>query len=284
MRGEKRFFRTVCTLAIPAALQSLLQSSFSLVDQIMIGQLGAVSVAAVGLAGKFASIYAVVIAAIGAVAGIMISQYLGQNAPAEVRRSFFTNLWLGFGLAGAFTALCLLCPGAIMRAYTADVQTLQTAAGVIVGKRLGSGDEDAAYAAGKRLLVYGAAGAALLSVLVVLLSGVYVEIYQVEDGVKRLTRQILTAYALVAPCKVLNMILGGGILRSGGRTAYVMAIDLVGTWGFGVPAGLVTAFVFALPVPYVYFALSLEECLRFGISLAVFRRRRWMRRLSAHAD
>ena len=284
MQEEKRFFRTVCTLAIPAALQSLLQSSFSLVDQIMIGQLGAVSVAAVGLAGKFASIYAVVIAAIGAVAGIMISQYLGQNARAEVRRSFFTNLWLGFGLAGAFTALCLLCPGAIMRAYTADVQTLQTAAGVIVGKRLGSGDEDAAYAAGRRLLVYGAAGAALLSVLVVLLSGVYVEIYQVEDGVKRLTRQILTAYALVAPCKVLNMILGGGILRSGGRTAYVMAIDLVGTWGFGVPAGLVTAFVFALPVPYVYFALSLEECLRFGISLAVFRRRRWMRRLSAHAD
>ena len=128
MRGEKSFFRTVCTLAIPAALQSLLQSSFSLVDQIMIGQLGAVSVAAVGLAGKFASIYAVVIAAIGAVAGIMISQYLGQNAPAEVRRSFFTNLWLGFGLAGAFTALCLPCPGAIMRAYTADAQTLQTAA------------------------------------------------------------------------------------------------------------------------------------------------------------
>ena len=374
MQEEKRFFRTVCTLAIPAALQSLLQSSFSLVDQIMIGQLGAVSVAAVGLAGKFASIYAVVIAAIGAVAGIMISQYLGQNASAEVRRSFFTNLWLGFGLAGAFTVLCLLCPGAIMRAYTADVQTLQTAAGYLRllagtylpmagatmlaaafrcaekprlplyagiasallntvlndllifgkcgfaamgatgagiatvlsqwvnfllmllfcrktpplpaadGRRLGSGDEDAAYAAGKRLLVYGAAGAALLSVLVVLLSGVYVEIYQVEDGVKRLTWQILTAYALVASCKVLNMILGGGILRSGGRTAYVMAIDLVGTWGLGVPAGLVTAFVFALPVPYVYFALSLEECLRLGISLAVFRRRRWMRRLSAHAD
>ena len=131
MQEEKRFFRTVCTLAIPAALQSLLQSSFSLVDQIMIGQLGAVSVAAVGLAGKFASIYAVVIAAIGAVAGIMISQYLGQDAPAEVRRSFFTNFWLGFGLAGAFTVLCLLCPGAIMRAYTADAQTLQTAAGYL---------------------------------------------------------------------------------------------------------------------------------------------------------
>ena len=92
MKKPDTFFKSVCRLAIPAALQSMLQSSFSMVDQIMIGQLGAVSVAAVGLAGKFASIYTVVIAAIGAVAGIMISQYLGQNAPAEVRRSFFTNL------------------------------------------------------------------------------------------------------------------------------------------------------------------------------------------------
>lgn len=98
MQEEKSFFRTVCTLAIPAALQSLLQSSFSLVDQIMIGQLGAVSVAAVGLAGKFASIYAVVIAAIGAVAGIMISQYLGQKNSAEVRRSFFGTSCSGWAL------------------------------------------------------------------------------------------------------------------------------------------------------------------------------------------
>lgn len=98
MQEERRFFRTVCTLAIPAALQSLLQSSFSLVDQIMIGQLGAVSVAAVGLAGKFASIYAVVIAAIGAVAGIMISQYLGQKNSAEVRGVFFGTSCSGWAL------------------------------------------------------------------------------------------------------------------------------------------------------------------------------------------
>lgn len=52
MKREKTFLNTVCNLAIPVALQSMLQSSFSIVDQIMIGQLGSVSVAAVGLAGK----------------------------------------------------------------------------------------------------------------------------------------------------------------------------------------------------------------------------------------
>lgn len=63
------------------------------------------------------------------------------------------------------------------------------------------------------------------------------ESYQVEESVKLLTRQILTVYAVVAPFKVLNMIVGGGIIRSGGKTKYVRMIDMIGTWCFGVPPG-----------------------------------------------
>lgn len=156
---------------------------------------------------------------------------------------------------------------------------LSQAAGVIVGKRLGGENYDGAYRAAKRLMVYGAVGASVLCAVVLLASGAYVEIYQVSRTVKRLTRQILFVYALAAPFKVLNMILGGGILRSGGRTAYVMGIDMLGTWGFGVPLGLLGAFVWRLPIASVYLLLSLEECIRFAISMAVFRRKRWMRRL-----
>lgn len=156
---------------------------------------------------------------------------------------------------------------------------LSRAAGVIVGKRLGGENYDGAYRAAKRLMVYGAVGASVLCAVVLLTSGAYVEIYQVSRTVKRLTRQILFVYALAAPFKVLNMILGGGILRSGGRTAYVMGIDMLGTWGFGVPLGLLGAFVWRLPIASVYLLLSLEECIRFAISMAVFRRKRWMRRL-----
>ena len=47
MKRQQTFFRTVCALAIPVALQSMLQSSFVMVDQILIGQLGEVSVAGV---------------------------------------------------------------------------------------------------------------------------------------------------------------------------------------------------------------------------------------------
>lgn len=447
MKTKDHFFKAVCTLAIPVALQSMLQSSFSMVDQIMIGQLGEINVAGVGLAGKFASIYSVVISAIGAVAGIMIAQYLGQKNRSEVRRSFFTNLLLGAGIAGMFMVICTLFPNQIMGAYTRDVQTRQAAAeylmlisgtfvpmtgatllstlfrclekprlplyasilsallntslnyimifgklgispmgvrgaafatvisqcanfllmllmlskngfllksnegeptatlrmnwgqywsmllpllvcevvwslgenvyatiyghmstdasaamtltnpiqglvigalcglsqaaSVIIGKHLGSGENEEAYWSAKKLMLYGAIGSALLSVIVMIASKAYVGIYQVDNAVKTMTMQILFAYAIVVPFKVLNMILGGGIIRSGGRTKYVMFIDMVGTWCFGVPLGLLSAFVWKLSIPYVYFLLSLEECIRFGISLIVFRRRKWMNQLEA---
>ena len=447
MKTQEHFFKAVCALAIPVALQSMLQSSFSMVDQIMIGQLGEINVAGVGLAGKFSSIYSVVISAIGAVAGIMIAQYLGQKNRSEVRRSFFTNLLLGAGIAGMFMVICTLFPNQIMGAYTRDVQTRQAAAeylmlisgtfvpmagatllstlfrclekprlplyasilsallntglnyilifgklgispmgvrgaafatvisqcanfllmflmlsqngsllksnegeptvtrrmnwkqywsmllpllvcevvwslgenvyaaiyghmstdasaamtltnpiqglvigalcglsqaaSVIIGKHLGSGENEEAYWSAKKLMLYGAIGSALLSVIVMIASKAYVGIYQVDNAVKTMTMQILFAYAIVVPFKVLNMILGGGIIRSGGRTKYVMFIDMVGTWCFGVPLGLLSAFVWKLSIPYVYFLLSLEECIRFGISLIVFRRRKWMNQLEA---
>jgi Na+-driven multidrug efflux pump len=156
---------------------------------------------------------------------------------------------------------------------------LSQAASVIVGKKLGNGEYDDAYSASKKLLLYGAIGSIILSGIVVLTSALYVEIYQVEDSVKDLTRQILFSYALIAPFKVLNMILGGGILRSGGETKYVMYIDMIGTWCFGVPLGLLSAFFLNLSIPYVYFILSLEECVRFIISLNVFRKKNWMKQL-----
>ena len=193
---------------------------------------------------------------------------LGENVYAAI-----------YGRMGTEQSAAMTLTAPIQGLAIGALCSLSQAAGVIVGKRLGGEDYDGAYRAAKRLMVYGAVGASVLCAVVLLTSGAYVEIYQVSRTVKRLTRQILFVYALAAPFKVLNMILGGGILRSGGRTAYVMGIDMLGTWGFGVPLGLLGAFVWRLPIASVYLLLSLEECIRFAISMAVFRRKRWMRRL-----
>ena len=90
--GGKEFQKELLQIAVPVTLQRLMQSSFSVVDQIMTGQLGSISIEGIGLGGKFASIYSVVIAAVASVAGIMIAQYIGKKDIKEVGRSFYTNL------------------------------------------------------------------------------------------------------------------------------------------------------------------------------------------------
>ncbi|MGM9946945.1 MATE family efflux transporter, partial [Floccifex sp.] len=84
---KRSFFYSVCALAIPVTLQSMLQSSFGIIDQIMIGQLSSIHVASVGLACKFTSIFSVVINAIGVVCGIMMAQYIGQNKESCICQS-----------------------------------------------------------------------------------------------------------------------------------------------------------------------------------------------------
>lgn len=150
------------------------------------------------------------------------------------------------------------------------------AAGILRGRRLGAGEHEEAYGEAKKLMGYGLAGSLVLSVVMILLRSFYTGIFNVSGEVRTLTAQLLIVFAIMAPVKVQNMILGGGIIRSGGKTNYVMVIDLIGTWLFGVPLGLLSAFVWKLPITSVYFILSLEECVRLGISLILFRSRKWM--------
>lgn len=52
-----KFMKSLCKIAIPVTLQSMLQASFSIVDQIMIGQLGETNISAVAYVEIFHSFF-----------------------------------------------------------------------------------------------------------------------------------------------------------------------------------------------------------------------------------
>ena len=89
-----------------------------------------------------------------------------------------------------------------------------------------------------------------------------------------------SVFALYAPVKVENMILGGEIIRSGGNTKIIMIIDVVGTWCIGIPLCLLAAYVFEWGIIDVYTLLATEEIFRLAVLLAIFKKRKWMISLS----
>ena len=210
-------------------------------------------------------------------------QYLGILAPilvCEFMWSLGENVYAAiYGNIGTDACAAMTMTGPIQGLMIGALSGLAQAAGILIGKSLGNEEYDKAYKDSKRLMWYGLAGSLVLSVALVLLGQFYVRIYNVEPQVRTMAYQLLVVFAIVSPVKVQNMILGGGILRGGGKTQYVMWVDLIGTWIFGVPLGLLSAFVFDLPITYVYFILSMEEVGRLLISVVIFQKKRWMRTL-----
>lgn len=212
-------------------------------------------------------------------------QYLGILAPilvCEFMWSLGENMYaVIYGRLGTGPCAAMTMTGPVQGLTIGLLSGVSQAAGIMIGKQLGKGDNETAYRDSKKLMGCGFAGSVILSLLLLWMGRYYVLLYNVETSVQNMAYLILVAFAIISPIKVQNMILGGGIIRSGGMTRYVMWIDMIGTWIFGVPLGFLTAFVWKLPIHQVYFILSLEEAVRFMISLVVFRRKSWMRQLSA---
>ena len=131
----------------------------------------------------------------------------------------------------------------------------------------------------KKLCGLGLIGSLILSLLLILVRNQYVQLFRVSGDVRTIGAKVLVVFAILMPVKVQNMILGGGVLKSGGRTRYVMMIDMIGTWLIGVPLALLTGLYFRLPIVWVYFIFSQEELVRLIASVFIFRGRKWMHTL-----
>ena len=149
-------------------------------------------------------------------------------------------------------------------------------AGVMVGKQLGKKAFDDAYRDARRIMLTGLVGAIGVASLLVLFAGAYTGLYRVDADVQALGKVLLVVFALYAPVKVENMILSGGILRSGGNTRVIMIIDTIGTWGIGIPLCLLAAYGLHWGIVGVYALLTTEEIFRLAVSLVMFKRRSWM--------
>ncbi len=443
---DKDFKKKLIEIALPVTVQCLMQSSLSLIDQIMIGSLGSECIAGIGLAGKFTSMFSVTVAAIVTAAGILISQYFGAKNERGVRDSFYLPMYLSLILVVSFSLLSVFVPNQVMSLYANDKNTVakaasyliyrtpgylacvitmfistllrnmnraklpaiagiiaiitntvmnwfliygilffprleeagaalatvisqcvemlivltlfirekkkqnlflkptvhfskefyknafvilmpiligeflwslgenvyaviyghlgteacaamtlmypiqgiaigalcgvSSAAGIIVGNSLGADDNDKAYSQSIDFVKLTVGSGILIGIIVCAISPLYVKLFNVAPETRLITIRILIAFAVVFTAKVFNMVIGGGVLQSGGQTKFMTLINIIGPWAFGVPMGFLAAYYFKLSIWWVYLILSLEEYVRLIISVWLLKSKRWMKNVA----
>ena len=125
---EKSFWRALLPLALPIALQNLLMTSFRLVDTLMIGRLGDLSIAAVGLAGQVSFLVELIGFGLSSGSAVFIAQYHGAGNLDGIRRTYGATIL--FGLPAGLLATCaaLVFPEEIMGLLTNEQPLIEEGA------------------------------------------------------------------------------------------------------------------------------------------------------------
>ena len=122
------FYKKMFSLAIPIALQQLLTSCAQLVDTAMTVGLGNVSIAAIGVAGRWSFLLNLALFGISSGTATLTAQYWGINDIKSIRRSYGIGFLLSLLVGAVYTVLALTIPAQMMRVFTPEAEVI--AAGV----------------------------------------------------------------------------------------------------------------------------------------------------------
>ena len=117
---DRTFWTAVLPLAVPIALQNLLMTSFRLVDTLMVGRLGDVSIAAVGLAGWASFLVELLAFGMSSGAAVFIAQYHGANNRDGILKTYGMMLLFLVPTGLLFTVGVACFPEFVMKLFTED--------------------------------------------------------------------------------------------------------------------------------------------------------------------
>ena len=128
MAGDRVFLEKAVRIALPVAMQGMLNTIVNLVDTMMIGTLGATAIAAVGLANKVFFVFNLLIFGIISGTGILAAQYWGNRDIKNIRKVLGLALILGFCGSILFVVPSVVKPEMMMRIFTLSPETIKIGA------------------------------------------------------------------------------------------------------------------------------------------------------------
>lgn len=126
--GDKAFLKKIFAIAIPIALQGLLNTSLNFADIIMIGKLGESAIAGVGLANKVFFVFTLLVFGIISGSGVLTAQYWGKHEVKNIRKVLGISLLLALGASVLFVVPCIVNPEFVMSIFTGSRETIKLGA------------------------------------------------------------------------------------------------------------------------------------------------------------
>lgn len=128
LKRGREFYKTLFTLALPVALQNLINQSLALTDTAMLGMVGESELAAVTMANSPLLILLMIIFGFQSGSSILISQYWGKGDQRSINRVMGIGFYTCAALSFAGACVVTLFPRQVVSIWTNDVNLINLAA------------------------------------------------------------------------------------------------------------------------------------------------------------
>ena len=104
-KKDKDFYRRLFIIALPIVIQNLITSSLNMLDTMMIGKVGELELASVGIANQYYFLYSLLTNAIAIGSGVLIAQLWGKKDTTNIKRTLSRSLFYSLTLTLIFIIL-----------------------------------------------------------------------------------------------------------------------------------------------------------------------------------
>ncbi len=124
---KKELRKNLISIALPIMFQSLILSTINLADVFMIGQVGDVEIASVGLSNQILFLFMLFTMGINNAGGIFVAQYYGRREKEKIKKVLVISFVISMFLAGIFSFLAYFKPHLLIGFYTKDLEVINVA-------------------------------------------------------------------------------------------------------------------------------------------------------------
>lgn len=126
--AKRGFYVGLFTLALPIMAQSFINSLVNMVDTVMIGRLGTVEIAAVGLGNQIYFLLNMIFFGITSGGAVFTAQFWGKKDLAGIKRATGFCLALVVSIGLLFTLVCFIFPRWVIGLYSIDPAVIASGA------------------------------------------------------------------------------------------------------------------------------------------------------------
>lgn len=155
-----------------------------------------------------------------------------------------------------------------------------SAGGILLGNVMGEGDMERAREYASKLLKLTVITGAIGGVLVLIATPFVLHFAKLSETAMHYLKYMLLINTYYIMGTAVNTTLIAGVFRAGGDSRFGLICDTIDMWLYAVPLGFLSAFVFKLPVLWVYFLLCTDEFVKWPWVIRHYRSSKWLKNIT----